>query len=104
MRFVNGKLVDYDFQTLMDNVKERGESLYTTLEHNGVLYDFTIRAMEFFTKIDENTKWQFDVHRFEEDKDTELITKYGECSNLLEKDLVKKMSDFRDKIINGEID
>ena len=104
MRHINGQLKDYDFQSLLDKVKARGESLFTTLEHDGFLYDFTIRAVEFITVINENTKWQFTVYKssLEENGDEELISKYGECTNLLEKDLIQKMDEYRERIINGE--
>lgn len=105
MRHVNGQLKDYDFQTLLDKVKNRGESLFTTLEYNGTCYDFTIRAVEFITVIDENTKWQFTIYKFNpEEDDAELISKYRECTNLLEKELIQKMDEYRERIIDGEFD
>lgn len=105
MRHINGKLEDYDFQTLLDKVKKRGESLFTTLEYRGILYDFTIRATELITVINENTEWQFTVHKFlDEDNDVEIISNYSECNKLLEKDLILKMEEYRDRIIVGEFD
>ena len=105
-RYINGKLEDYDFQHLLDKVKEMKESLFTTLEYKDYLYDFTIRAEELFTIIDENTEWQFFIHKSlkDSDDDAELISNGNECCKLLEKDLIKKMDEYRDRIINGEFD
>jgi len=105
MKPINGTLKDYDFQGLMDRVKEARESLYTTLEYNSKYYDFTIRTMELITVLDENTLWQFYVHEIYEDGDGRLLSTYSECSNLLEKDLVIKMMDeYRARIIDGEFE
>lgn len=103
MRPINGKLKDYDFQSLMDKVKERKESLFTVLEHNDKLYDFTIRTMEFVTPLDDNTLWQFYCVESDEEDDR-YLSDYKECSNLLEKDLVIKMDEYRNRIIDGEFD
>ena len=96
-RPINGELETYKFESLLENVKSRGCSLFTTLSYNDELYDFTIHAVKLVTAINENTKWYFTVHKWDNNGVvwvadlSDLYTKKG----FLEKELIEKMYEAR---------
>lgn len=97
---LNGKLVDYDFNQLMNNVKERGESLFIELEHNNKMYYVSIHYEELFTSITDNTKWYFDIIEENEDgsEQKRISTNYTN-SNLLDYEVVENLNAFKNDII-----
>ena len=105
-RPINGELETYKFEGLLENVKNRGCSLFTTLSYNDELYDFTIHAVKLVTAINENTKWYFTVHKWDDNEDvwvadlSDLYTKEGFLENLkIKNQMIKKLKFLLIKVV-----
>lgn len=100
---VNGNLVDYDFKQLMNNVKERGQSLFVELDHNDKRYYVSIHFEELFGVINPKTKYWIDVVEEDEDGNQKCISNDYLHSNLFDCDVVVMLNHIKDVIVNTKI-
>lgn len=97
----NGLLKDFDAIDLMNKVKTRGESLFTSREHGDMIYDISIHFEDIIGVISNDTEYYIDIVSEDKDGHQERLTTYKEHSHLKDYQVVGKLFEFKYKILSN---
>ena len=98
MTALNGQLKDLKGSLLMNQVKERLESIFTEREHDGITYIISIHFEELFGVLDNDTRYYVDIVSEDKDGHQERLSKYEDSSNLLDQQVEAYINGFVEDI------
>ena len=92
---LNGKLIDFNPKTLMENVKANHQSLYVEVSNDDIVYYISIHFEGIFGTIDRNTKYWVDIVSEDSEGNQERVTTYKDWSNLSELETTQKLNEWK---------
>ena len=95
MKAINGELKDANFFRLMQNVKNRCESLHVVVKHENLVYFISIHFEDIFGVLDEDTEYYIDIVAEDEEGRQSRITTYFAHSHLKDYEVVAKLEGFK---------
>ena len=98
MAALNGQLKDLKGSLLMNQVKERLESIFTEREHDGITYIISIHFEELIGVLNSDTRFYVDIVSEDKDGHQERISKYKDSSNLLDQQVEAYINQFVEDI------
>lgn len=104
MTALNGQLKSLKGSLLMNQVKERLESIFTEREHDGITYIISIHFEELFGVLDDDTRFYVDIVSEDQNGHQERISKYEDSSNLRSEQVEAYINGFVENICGSQQD